>query len=74
MFALRQRLGSESVAGVAIERLSDADREARPEEKNPTKEAHNPHQALKKNLCFPSLNAMSESPGPKYRMLGSSRR
>jgi len=74
MFALRQRLGSESVAVVAIERLSDADREARPEEKNPTKEAHNQHQALRKNLCFPSLNAMSESPGPKYRMLGSSRR
>jgi hypothetical protein len=54
MFALRQRqrLGSESVAGVAIERLSDADREARPEEKNPTKEAHNPHQALKKTSVF----------------------
>lgn len=70
MFALRQRLGSASVAVVAIERLSDADRKARPEGKNPTKEARDPASSAQKNLRFPSLNAMSESPGPKCRMLG----
>jgi len=53
MFALRQRLGFESVAVVAIERLPDADREARPEEEYPTKEARDPASSAQKKPPFP---------------------
>jgi hypothetical protein len=53
MFALRQRLNSASVVVVAIERLSDVDRKARPEGKNPTKEARDPASSALKKPPFP---------------------